>query len=196
MADYTTLQADIVAWFPRTDLPVTSCISLFESRLNREIRVRQMEAVATLTPVSGVAPLPTDFLQQRRVVWTGSPSVDLDYATPDYIQDFYLGQTGNPNVYTIMGSNLIVGPSNDTALTLNYYQIIPSLSVSNLTNWFLLAHYDAYLKGALVEAFTFERKVDAAEMWESRLQQALQEVTRLDQRQRGNPQIRVVGVTP
>lgn len=198
LASYTDLQSVVATYFPRTDqiANIPTFISLFETRLNRELRVRQMEASTPLAPSSGVATLPTDFLEVRRVVWNGNAPITLQFATPDYIQDSYQGITGLPIVYTIMGSQLTVAPADDTSLTLNYYQQIPALSVASPTNWFMTAYPDAYLKGTLVECFTFTRDTDNATMWESRLQQALGEILKLDLRTRNHGPVRAYGPTP
>ena len=56
---------------------------------NRRLRVRQMETSTSLTPSSGSATLPSDYLAWRRVTWTGSTRVELEYVHPSYLQAAY-----------------------------------------------------------------------------------------------------------
>lgn len=77
---YSELQAAIQAWLARTDLAanVPDFITLFEAAANRRLRVRQQETSTTLTPTSGSASLPADYLSWRRVTWAGSPLQELE----------------------------------------------------------------------------------------------------------------------
>ena len=73
---FSELQTAIANWPQRSDTTftnrVTEFIALFEGWFNRNVRCRQMETSASLTPSSGTASLPSDYLAVRRVTWTGS----------------------------------------------------------------------------------------------------------------------------
>ena len=64
IATYSDLQTAIASWIARQDLAanIPDFIALFESVANRRLRLRQQESAATLTPSSGVAALPADYL--------------------------------------------------------------------------------------------------------------------------------------
>src|SRR5258707_1952327 len=85
---YAELQAAIGNWLDHSLFAARTpeFIALFEASANRRLRVREQEATATLTPSSGAAPLPADYLMLRRVTWTGSTRVGLQYAEPAYTQ--------------------------------------------------------------------------------------------------------------
>src|SRR4051812_14899738 len=121
LATYADLQTQIGNWLARGDLTtyIPDFITLFEAAAMRKLKVRPQETTTTLTPVSGVATLPTDYLGFRRVTWTGSPNHDLDYVTPNVWSALYPADGGAsiPAVFTIEGSNLRVAPSDDTSLT-------------------------------------------------------------------------------
>src|SRR5262245_15894630 len=70
---YAQLQTAIASWLARSDLTATIAdfITLFEAAANRRLRVRQMETSTNLTPSSGAATLPTDYLAWRRLTWAG-----------------------------------------------------------------------------------------------------------------------------
>src|SRR5262245_65296146 len=95
----------------RTDLNsfIPDFVTLFEAAANRRLRVRRMETSTTLTPASGVATLPTDFLIWRRVTWTGSSRRELEYVHPSWLQASNpSGSAGSPNIFTIEGNSLKV----------------------------------------------------------------------------------------
>jgi len=151
---YTELQTAVTSWLARSDLTasIPDFITLFEAAANRRLRVRQMEASINLTPSSGAAALPADYLAWRRVTWTGSTRVELAYVAPSYLQAAYPSSPSDtPRIFTIEGATLKVRPVSDTALELLYYQKIPALSDGNPANWLLDAHPDLYLFGALAE---------------------------------------------
>ena len=64
---YSELQQAIADWLERADLTarIPDFIALFEATANRRLRLRQQEAVASLTPSAGAAALPADFLGAR-----------------------------------------------------------------------------------------------------------------------------------
>jgi len=71
LSNYSELQSDIADWLDRSDLSshIPTFIKLAEARINRKLRVRQMEAVVQHTMVgeSKRIALPTDFLQMRGI---------------------------------------------------------------------------------------------------------------------------------
>src|SRR5437899_475493 len=81
---YAELQAAIASWLARDDLTayIPDFITIFEAAAARKLKVRLQESTTTLTPSSGVATIPTDYLGHRRVTWTGSPVHELGYVAP------------------------------------------------------------------------------------------------------------------
>ena len=67
---------------------------LFETVANRRLRIRLQESTSSLTPVLGVATLPTDYLLWRRVTWTGSSPRELEYVNPSYLHGLYPDAAG------------------------------------------------------------------------------------------------------
>lgn len=194
---YAELQTAIGTWLARSDLTTTDYITMFEAFANRKLRVRQMEASTTLTPSSGSATLPTDFLQARRVTWLGDTRVELEYVHPSYLQAAYPNTgEGTPTVYTIENATLKVRPVSDTNLEFNYWQKIPVLSVSNTTNWLLTAHPDLYLFGSLFEASMALADDDRAALWKGRRDEILEEIASLGRKTQGGGAIKVFGPTP
>ena len=153
---YAELQTAIGNWMERTDLSsrLPEFIAMFEAALNRELRVRQQITSTTLSPSSGSATLPTDYLMWKRVTWAGSTKRELEYVDPSYFQSAYPDSPSDtPRFFTIEGSTLRIVPLDTTSLTFVYAQKVPSLATTD-PNWFLTAHPDAYLFGSLAAAKT------------------------------------------
>jgi hypothetical protein len=196
---YADLQAAIANWLARADLSATipDFIMLFETVANRRLRLRQQETTVTLTPSSGAAALPADYLAWRRLTWTGASPRELDYAHPSYLRALYAtGAPGAPRLFTIEGATLTVRPSNDTALAFDYFQKIPALSGITTTNWLLACAPDVYLFGALAEAHGFVKDADSLMLWGGRRDAVFDELERLDAKTRGPAAVRIMGATP
>ena len=196
---YAELRTAVENWLDHTlfTARVPEFIALAEATFNRRLRTRQMEATATLTPSSGTAALPADYLAWRRVTWTGSSRIELEYVAPSWLQAAYPSQpSSSPRVFTIEGASLRIMPVDGTALELDYYQKIPALSDSNTTNWLLTAHPDLYLFGALVEAELLAVNDERFPLWKARRDEVMEEVQMLANKSRGAGGIRVMGTTP
>ena len=128
LTSYTELQQAIADWLERADLAtrIPDFIALLEAAANRRLRVRQQEASTTLTPSDGAVALPADYLMWRRVTWTGSNRVDLQYVHPSYLQAAYPSSPSDvPRIFTIEGSTMKVRPVDNTALEFDYFQKVP-----------------------------------------------------------------------
>src|ERR1700721_1471189 len=156
LVTYSDLQTAVANWLARADLAavIPDLITLFETVANRRLRVRQQEATVSLAPANGVATLPGDYLVWRRVTRTRDIPRALEFVHPSSLHALFptLPQ-GDPRYFCIEGSNLTLGPSDDTALTFDYFQKIANLaSAAGNTNWLWQTHPDIYLFGALAEA--------------------------------------------
>lgn len=197
---YSELQTAIGNWMDRSDLNsrIPEFIQLFEAFANRKIRSREMEARTSFTTTGGSASIPDDFLESKNVFWTGSPVKSLEpYDSVTFELKYGDLQAGEPSAYLIEGDTMYVAPVNDTTgLKMLYYQRIPDLA-TNLTNWLLTKHPDAYLFGSLVESEAFTLDANAASLWKGRRDEVIDEIWRSGQFYRGTSQaIRVVGATP
>ncbi len=198
ISTYAELQTAITNWLGgRTDLTAyyPDWITLFEAYAARKLLVRNMEVEVTLTPSSGVATLPTDYLGYRRVTWAGSPRTELQYVHPSYFTAAFPAQpTGTPSVFTIEGDSLKVMPSSDTGLSFLYYA--KNVTVSSFLNWLFTNHPDVYLFGALLEGANFTADTDQAIIWKSRRDEIMDEISKLNLREPGGLTIRNLNVTP
>lgn len=200
---YAELQTAIGNWLDDTSLSarVIEAIALLESNINRKLAVRQQITSTTLTPSSGAATLPTDYLLWKRVTWTGSPLRELEYVDPSYfIQAYPDSPSGTPRFFTIEGSTLRIVPVSSTGLTFVYAQKVPALSDAATTNWLLTANPDGYLFGSLAAVETLragaeERTAKVAE-FNATVDGLVQQLGRLHFAQGGPAMIRAYGATP
>ena len=171
----------MTSWGARADQATyyPDMIALFETEANRRLRVRQMEATATVTMTSGVGTLPTDYLAWREVIWPGSLHRVLQYVSRSYMEAASPdGASGFPSHFTIDGSSIYVMPVDSTSLTMHYYQKIPAIASAS-TNWLLTANPDCYLWGSLAELFAKTRDLDKVQPCLARRDAAFDAITNL-----------------
>jgi hypothetical protein len=188
---YSTLQTAVANWLDRSDLTdrVPEFIALAEATFNRVLRLRAMETtVADATPSgSKEDALPTGYLQMREIHLTTSPVVSLAYITPEIMYRIKSGSTsGKPNSYTIVGDNILFGPTPDGAYdySMTYYKSFDALSDSTQTNWLILNAPDLYLYGTLLQAEPFLMNDERVPLWERGVRQVINDLQQQDDKDR------------
>ena len=154
---YSGLVTSAGLWLDRSDLGtmVPDFITMVEERLNRILRVPEMEETVTLTTDAERIDLPTDFRQARSLYLDTDPRQELECVSLGTLRTKYACQTtGKPECYAMSGSEIVLGPAPDDEydLILTYYQEIPPLAVGSETNWLITKHPSIYLRGVLLEA--------------------------------------------
>jgi hypothetical protein len=187
ITNYTELQASVASWLNRGDLTasITDFITLAECQLNRNLKAQAMDTKTTLSTVVGVKTvvLPTDMLGMRRLQVAGTYNQPLSYRSPDELSiDFSDNSSGQPVVFTVIGSNAELAPIPDAvySLELTYQQKIPALTVSNTTNWLLTAWPDAYLWASLLAATPFIMNDARLPVWQQLYAQAVAGINDVD----------------
>ena len=165
-------------------------IALGERYLNRCVFTPDREAPLAITATTAAETLPADFWGFRsgpfvdaalRTVMTRLTPGDLRAAYPD-------GASGRPAHFAIEGSTLLLGPAPAaaTAIAGSYWQTIPALGPEQEDNWLLVAHPDAYLAAALVEAFAFHMDEGRMRFWSARLDAKIAEIQAAGRRRGAN----------
>lgn len=157
IANYTDLQSAVADYLARSDLAVRipDFITLAEDRIARKMRVRDMEASATVTLTNGSGPVPTDYLEWVTATWNGARPVDLRYFEPDSEEwRIRYRPNGDPTMFSILAGQLMIRPVVAGNVTLVYYQKIPALAAAN-TNWLLTKYPAIYVNYSLAEAYMF-----------------------------------------
>jgi hypothetical protein len=156
---YSALKTTIANYLGRTDLTnqIPDFITLAETRLQRELRTRQMLKSATAVMASGdnTVGLPADFLEMRDLYIQGNPRMPVSYMSPSaFTRNARAEDSGKCLDYTILGSELAFAPIPDAAYTLEmlYYYKPEALSDTNVSNVFLANYPDLLLYGSLAQA--------------------------------------------
>ena len=162
LSNYTDLQAAIVTHANRDGdadfvAVVPDLIALAHSRLNRELRCRQMETSASVTLTSGVGTLPTGYLEFIEVKDGNSPASVLSAVDQNFGDSQYAANSsGRAAYFSILGTTIKTFPASDTNLTVRYYKKIDALpDATDETNWVLDDYPGLYLYGALIEGSAF-----------------------------------------
>ncbi len=188
LATYTDLQAAVAGWMNRTDLTaaIPDFVALAEARISRDLRIRKQVATTTLTCVAGTqyVTLPSDFLEIENITLTStSPPASLSVVTPEILDRKYPAgyQTGQPQVYALLGDYINFGPTPDAAYTvaLDYYARLAALSVTP-TNWLLTNHPMVYLAGALCEGWLYLQDTDKVALWDARYRREVDQLQDTD----------------
>jgi hypothetical protein len=201
IATYADLVTAISSdWPARSDIAsaADTFIQLAEAIFNSKLRMRQMEATTTLTPVSNLCTLPTDYIEYKRVVEVASIRRPLTYITEDAADRLYPDRAaGLACNFTIMGSQLQAFPLSSNDIELTYYQKIPGLTSSNTTNWLLTAHPNAYLHACLLYVGEYIKDADRIATESQFLQSYIDVMMSAETRSKfGNAGVTLTGCTP
>jgi hypothetical protein len=186
---YTNLQTAIANFLARSDLTtqIPDFITMAEARMSRELETRSQEKRVQASTVGGneYLALPTDLREVREVKLNTTPLTVLSYYSPVALDEkFASGGQGKPLGYSIIGPELKLRPIPDTAYTVEivYIGTIDALSATNLTNTILSRSPDAYLYGALAEAYAYLLDEQRAAQYLQRFNLAMDEIRRDEQR--------------
>lgn len=215
IATYAGLVTAITEWLARDNdatlvARVPDFITLAEAKFNRELRcVQQEKRSYAVVNLSNTEPemlsLPSDFQTMRRVrvsSVTGKPR--LEFVSGAQADEYRYGRantTGQPQYFTIFGSELELIPTPDLAYTIEmvYRSYLSGLTSTNTTNWLLTFAPDLYLYGALLESAPYIKEDERLATWTAGFSFALNGLNKLSQDQLYNAgplQLRVSGATP
>jgi hypothetical protein len=186
---YAELQTTIAGYLARSDLTtqIPDFITLAETRLRRDLRIRQMLSSTTLTCTSGTATvnIPSDFLEVKDFVVTGNPVMPLNYESPSlFSRNSRSMDAGKPLNYTVLATTFKLAPIPDSNYTLSLvYSIAPPfLSTSNTSNTFLTVCPDLLLYASLLEAEPYLMNDARINTWGTMFDRAMSSLTRSDEK--------------
>lgn len=189
ISTYTELKTSVAAFLARSDLDsqIPNFIQLAESRMSRELETRDQEKRATATLTSGdeYIALPTDLREVRSITLDTNPKTVLTYYSPTSLDSTYSsGGSGKPLGFSIVGGEMKLRPIPDSSYTAEIIYVggLSALSDSNLTNVVLTRHPDAYLYGALAEAYAYLLDETRAAQYMQRFSLAIDEIKVDEQR--------------
>ncbi len=186
---YSELQTTIAGYLARTDLTtqIHDFIRLAETRLRRDLRIRQMlKSVTTATVADdSTVELPSDFLEVRDFVVVGNPVQSLNYYSPSaFNRNTRTWESGKPVDYTVLALDFQLSPVPDSDYTVQlFYFAAPAfLSDTNTSNVFLANTPDALLYGALLEAAPYLMDDARINTWGTMFDRAMASITRSDEK--------------
>jgi hypothetical protein len=184
LTNYSDLQTTIASYLARSDLTamIPDFIRLAETRLRRELRIRQMLKVVTTTAVAGdsTVELPSDFLQMRDMHLGTNPAATLEYLSPSALfRNSRTTQSGLPRQYTVLAQEFQLSPVPDSDYTVNllYYAAPVFMSSSVPSNAFMAICPDLLLYGALGEAETYIMNDPRLQTWATLYDRGLNALT-------------------
>ena len=184
ISNFSELQTTIASYLARSDLTamIPDFIRLAETRLRRELRIRQMLKVSTTTSTAGdsTVELPADFLQMRDLHLSTTPVTSLEYQSPSaFFRNARTTDSGLPKQYTVLADEFQLAPMPDSAytLTLLYYASPAFLTSGNSSNVFMANCPDLLLYGALGEAETYIMNDPRLQTWATLYDRGLSALT-------------------
>ncbi|OCP38616.1 hypothetical protein [Ensifer sp. LC163] len=197
ISDYASLIVDAGEYSGRNDVAhlFSRFLGLAELKLNRALRVSDMEHKAPIAVIDGEAPLPADFLETRQVL--SASGLPIRAVALQQLAANAQGGAGPPVGYAIVGNRIKVLPGGNHGLTMTYYRKVPPLSPANPTNWLLEKAADVYLYALVEEIAVWERDAGKAGAAQELKLMALSGLKIGDERARwGDAQMTVGGATP
>lgn len=179
--NYTQISEKVAQWMNRDDLTarIPDFIELTEERLNRHLRVRQMESTLAVTAIVDNLITPAVDAIDAKALWV--PNYERNPLVAQSLESVVAaGGDGIPTMYAWDGASLRFDGAGDVQGVL--YVRIPALATAT-NNWVSDGPWSLYLFGALVEAALYVG--DDPSIWQSRFDQALAEVQGNDQRRPG-----------
>lgn len=85
------------------------------------LRVRGMMRTVQLTVENGVATVPDDYLEGKRLTWDSDVAFPLQYRSPEEFWNYRLYGSGLPIAFTVEGCTLTLAPAVSGTATLTYY---------------------------------------------------------------------------
>ena len=201
ISTFAELKTAAANWIDRSDLDlrIPEFIALAEARVNRNLRIRDMETVSTaISTASGTREydLPTGFVQMKEFHLSTDPITPLSYITPEMMSRLWAGSAkGKPQVFTIIADKVRLGPNPDAVYTTSmlYYKTFTALSDSATTNDMLTNNPDVYLYGTLLEAEPFLMNDQRVSLWLAAFQKAVDDIQNQDNKDRhSGSQLRVM----
>ncbi|SDP08500.1 hypothetical protein [Phyllobacterium sp. OV277] len=170
-------------------------LGMAETKLNRRLRVGEMEQAAVVAVAFGAGSLPADFIEARSV---SNPAGCVLRSLPlQVLMNRDRTRRGIPDAYAVQGRSIAVRPAWNGTLTVFYYAAIPPLRPANPSNWLLETAPDVYLYALVEEIAIWAKDAASASAAASFKEQAIKSLAVNDERARfGQNKVSIGGPTP
>lgn len=180
ITDYDTLAATVKTWCARSDTKfsaqIPTFVSLTEDRIyhglgddhsdplySAPLRAPKMELSITVALVDGVATLPSDFLEARRINRSGDRN-GIEYLPPQRfsLEGEYLSLGSLPLYYTTEAETLKVIPTYTGNVQMLYYRKFPAITDGNKVGTLITNYGNLYFSSGMHEAFSWMQEPELA----------------------------------
>lgn len=171
LTTYDDLKTAIANWSHRADLtPVMDdLVTIAESWIFRNVRIREMEAALSATIVGVTAAVPSDFLGLRNAYIDASRRHALEVVAPDMIyKAFPFSESGTPKYIAVDRTSFVFGPSPSSAYTVNGTYFAKPTAIATAVNSIFAAHPEIYLFAALSELEAYTENDARILLWQSK----------------------------
>lgn len=195
--NYSELITSIGDWLDRDDLAgkVPEFIALAEDKIRTRVEPYFLETTTTLTTdaTTGVAALPSDFKQIKRVLYDGEAVYQRGTTAISDVTD----DTTRPYAFTLEQGALRVWPAAAHSIQVLYQPLLPRLTNGNPTNNLLDLFPSLYFFGAMVFALGYLEDDERAAAFNIAFESALVEAADYYKAQRqSGPMVPRVPYTP
>ena len=171
-------------WLHNSDLAsyIPDFIRIAESNIKQDVRYFDMVTRTSFSLSAEYTTLSTTltrYIEMIRIQISTDPKVNLEFASPDSIDNDYATQySGKPRVYTIVGDEIQIKPVPDSTYTSEaiYYSYYAQFSADADTNNLLVNHPDVYLFGALAAAESFSVNDPRIGIWKTQYNEIVQKI--------------------
>jgi hypothetical protein len=175
---YAALKTAVASRLRRSDTSsyVDDWITLAETEIYRRLRTKDMETALSVSIASGVAALPTSYIDLKFAYVNTSPVTRLKRKSAAWIYEKYptRSATGIPVVIAREGSNFIFGPYPASNYTIAgvYYKNLGAVSSS--AHALFTTNPDVYVYGALLMAVRELKDNTGIARWEPLFEKSIQ----------------------
>lgn len=196
ITDYATLQTAMAGWLKRDDLTdsIPLFIQVYEAQMNRELALMEpphqsleQTVTGTLAANAYTIALPNGYTGTKRLRLTNSGDYHiLTYKPPS---EMIYEVAGDPQFYTIIGSNLVVGAPADGSYSYDWTYYANLASITAGANWVITNAPDMYLYGALLHSAPYLKNDARLVTWGTMYKEIRDQVEQVNtkNRQSGSP---------
>lgn len=180
-----------------TDAAIADAVTRCEAKMNRKLRLREMETTTTTSynPASNslsdrTVSLPTGYVELIHLFAKVSTAddttyVEVPYIDPGRIADYY----DRTSLYYTLRDAIEINSTVSSANTLLFHYLKKWDIATDTTNWLLTNYPDAYLYGSLMECELHTMNDERVGLWKSLFREAMRELNDLSNRGRDDAEL-------
>ena len=196
---FTTLKSAVTDWLDTSELDsvIDTLVSLAESRMEREVFIRDRLCRDTIGVASRYVQLPNDFLRGHTLRLLTDPVTALQHISVERMDRHRREVEDRPVYYTVHSEiEFDVEPDQVYTGEIIYYRTLRRLSATNTTSPLLERAPDIYLYATLSAASPFLQDDERIALWETLYSNARDALNREDTRTIGTPISAPSGILP